>query len=110
MAFTICDDHARQEQVLDQLTHYNDDPSDIRATLSDDEITASSRLVRFVTLTAYEKAGGGVQRDLFATDDDGIFILDRVLLDRLVSGRLDKAAKKVSKAGALTSGTRRRRH
>jgi hypothetical protein len=85
MAFAVSDDHARQEQVLEQISHYNSDPGDIRCALTDDEIAASNRLVRFVTLKAYEKAGGMVRRDLFADDEDGIFILDRVLLDQLVT-------------------------
>lgn len=99
MAFAISDDHARQEQILEQISHYNSDPGDIRCALTDDEIAASNRLVRFVTLKAYEKAGGIVRRDLFADDEDGIFILDRALLDQLVTKKLEKSAKAIVKEG-----------
>src|SRR5262249_10870822 len=69
------------------------------ATLSADEETANSRFVRFVTLKTYEKAGGAVRRDLFATDADGIFILDPVLLHRLVTEKLAKATRKIAREG-----------
>jgi ParB family chromosome partitioning protein len=99
MAFAVSDDHAAQEQVFDQLSEYNDDSDDIRATLTESEISANDRRVQFVTLKAYEKAGGGVRRDLFAEGDDGVFILDPVLLDQLVTKKLDKTAKQVAKEG-----------
>jgi ParB family chromosome partitioning protein len=99
MAFAVSDDHAAQEQVFDQLSEYNDDPDDIRATLTESEISANDRRVQFVTLKAYEKAGGGVRRDLFAEGGDGVFILDPVLLDQLVTKKLQKTAKQVAKEG-----------
>ena len=99
MAFAVSDDHAAQEQVFDQLSGYNGDPDDIRATLTESEISANDRRVQFVTLKAYEKAGGGVRRDLFADGDDGVFILDPVLLDQLVTKKLEKTAKQVAKEG-----------
>ena len=85
MAFAISDDHAAQEHVLENLSEYNDDPSDIRAALTEDEISATDKRVKFVTLKAYEKAGGIVRRDLFSRDDEhGVFILHPELLDQLV--------------------------
>ena len=99
MAFAVSDDHAAQEQVFDQLSGYNSDPDDIRATLTESEISANDRRVQFVTLKAYEKAGGGVRRDLFAEGDDGVFLLDPVLLDQLVTKKLEKTAKQVAKEG-----------
>ena len=38
MAFAISDDHAAQDHVLENLSQYNDEPSDIRAALTADEI------------------------------------------------------------------------
>jgi ParB family chromosome partitioning protein len=55
--------------------------------------------VKFVTLKAYEKAGGAVRRDLFAQDDDGVFIQDIVLLESLVAKKLEKTAAAVRKEG-----------
>ena len=100
MAFAISDDHAAQEHVLDNLSEYNDDPSDIRAALTAEEIAASDKRVKFVTLKAYEKAGGIVRRDLFSEDDEhGVFILHPELLDQLAAKKLERAAKTVRAEG-----------
>jgi hypothetical protein len=55
--------------------------------------------VKFVTLKAYEKAGGLVQRDLFSQGDEGVFIQDIVLLESLVAKKLEKTARQVRKEG-----------
>jgi len=47
--------------------------------------------VKFVTLKAYEKAGGSTRCDLFSESEDSVFILDAALLDRLVSEKLQHA-------------------
>lgn len=100
MAFAVTDDHAAQERVWDELSDWQlDDPDNIRAALTDDEITARDRRVKFVTLKAYEKAGGTARRDLFAQDEDGIFIQDVVLLESLVAKKLEKTAASVRKEG-----------
>ena len=99
MAFTISDDHTAQERVLEQLDQSEGEPEDIRAALTENEISARDRRVKFVTLKAYEKAGGGVRRDLFAEGDDGVFILDPAILDDLVTKKLERAAKEVAKEG-----------
>jgi ParB family chromosome partitioning protein len=100
MAFAVTDDHAAQERVWDELQDWQlDDPGNIRDALTADEITAKSRHVKFVTLKAYEKAGGAVRRDLFARDEDGVFIQDIVLLESLVAKKLEKAAAAVRKEG-----------
>ena len=75
------------------------DGTDIRAWLTEDDIEGTDKRVRYVTLKAYEKAGGTVRRDLFSQDDDGVFILDVPLLDKLVSEKLDRAAKAAQKEG-----------
>ncbi len=100
MAFAVSDDHAAQEHVLENLSEYNDDPSDIRGALTEDEISATDKRVKFVTLKAYEKAGGIVRRDLFSRDDeDGVFILNPELLDDLAAKKLEKSAKAVRAEG-----------
>jgi ParB family chromosome partitioning protein len=100
MAFTVSDDHAAQERVWSKLPRWQKgDPSIIRDCLSEHEITASDRRVRFVTLKAYEKAGGAIRRDLFCEGHDGVFILDETLLESLVAKKLGRAAKAVRKEG-----------
>lgn len=100
MAFAVTDDHAAQERVRDELSDWQlDDPGTIRDALTEGEVTASDRRVKFVTLKAYEKAGGTVRRDLFAHDDDGVFIEDVVLLEGLVAKKLEKTAAKVRREG-----------
>lgn len=85
MAFTVSDDHALQDRVFENLSQWNDDPNSILDALTEHEIAATDRRVRFVSLAAYEQAGGGVRRDLFCEDDSGIFVLDVNVLDRLAA-------------------------
>ena len=69
MAFTVTDDHEAQERVWRELPKWQkSDPSTIRDMLTEHEITASDRRVKFVGPKAYEKAGGTVRRDLFSED------------------------------------------
>jgi ParB family chromosome partitioning protein len=100
MAFAVSDDPAAQERVWNDLGPWQlEDPDNIRDALTADEITAKDRRVKFVTLKAYEKAGGAVRRDLFAQDEDGVFIQDIVLLESLVAQKLEKTAAAIRKEG-----------
>jgi len=99
MAFAISDDHKAQEKVLKALRNIGDSPRSIRRALTDGEIPASHKVVKFVTLKAYEKAGGQVRRDLFAEDDEGVFILDQELLQNLALAKLEKTAASLRKEG-----------
>jgi ParB family chromosome partitioning protein len=99
MAFAITDDHKAQEKLLKVLRNMDDDPRSIRRALTDGEIPASHKVVKFVTLKAYEKAGGQIRRDLFAQDDEGVFILDQELLQTLALAKLEKAAEALRKEG-----------
>jgi ParB family chromosome partitioning protein len=100
MAFAVTDDHAAQERVWNELGEWQlEEPDNIRDTLTEGEVTAKNRHVKFITLKAYEKAGGAVRRDLFAQDEDGVFIQDVVLLESLVAKKLEKAAAAVRKEG-----------
>ena len=100
MAFAVTDDHGLQERVWNELPErHRRDPETIRDMLTADEITASDRRVKFVTLKAYEKAGGTTRRDLFSDDEDGVFIEDVVLLESLVAKKLEKTANRVRKDG-----------
>jgi ParB family transcriptional regulator, chromosome partitioning protein len=99
MAFAISDDHVAQGKVFKALRNIGSDPRSIRQALTDGEIPASHRVVKFVGLKAYEKAGGQVRRDLFAQDDEGVFILDQELLQSLAVAKLEKAAATLRKDG-----------
>lgn len=98
-AFAVSDDHAAQDRVLEDLPDWNDEPETIRSALTEGEITATDKRVRFITLEAYEAAGGAVRRDLFADDDDGIFVLDVQLLNRLAMDKLRLEAEAILAEG-----------
>jgi ParB family chromosome partitioning protein len=55
--------------------------------------------VRFVSVTAYEAAGGYVRRDLFSDDENAGYIADAELLQKLVAQKLDAAAEEVRAEG-----------
>jgi len=99
MAFTVSDDHAAQEHVLENLRPHDRSPGTIREALTENDISASDRRVKFVTLKAYEKAGGATRRDLFSEGEDSVYILDAALLDRLVREKLERVAKPLAKEG-----------
>jgi len=96
MAFAITEDHARQEQVFDNLS-WNKDPSVIRRDLTRTHITATDRRAIFVGPEAYTEADGVILRDLF-TEDRGGFYEDPALLDRLALAKLEGIATAIQKA------------
>jgi len=98
-AFTVSDDHAAQDNVLENLSEYNDEADTIRDSLTENDIRASDKRARFVGIAAYEEAGGAVRRDLFAEDDEGVFLLDSALLDRLALEKLKAEGEKVKAEG-----------
>jgi len=98
MAYAVTDDHEAQERVFQQVGT-DGTPSYIRRLLTQNEVSATDRRVRYVGLKAYEKHGGAVKRDLFSDDENSVFIADIALLDRLVTEKLDRAAKAVQKEG-----------
>jgi ParB family transcriptional regulator, chromosome partitioning protein len=98
-AFAVSDDHAAQERVFADLSDWNDDADSIRSALTEGEITATDRRARFVSLAAYESAGGPVRRDLFSDGHDGVFLLDVGLLNRLVMDKLHLEAETIKAEG-----------
>ncbi|MBN8816295.1 MAG: ParB/RepB/Spo0J family partition protein [Sphingomonas sp.] len=99
MAFSVSEDHARQEQVWDLLqSSHNKQPWFIRSRLTEDKVRASDKRVRFVTLDAYIAAGGYVLRDLFEADDGG-WLQDVALLDRLVDEKLQTEGARIGEEG-----------
>lgn len=101
MAFSVTGDHLRQEAVWDQLKSgapYMREAYHIRRHLTDAAVAASDRRARFVGVGTYEVAGGSVLRDLFSTDNGG-WLQDVGLLDRLVGEKLSAIATSVKTEG-----------
>ncbi|UVO49964.1 ParB/Srx family N-terminal domain-containing protein [Sphingomonas sp. SUN019] len=97
MAFAIAEDHARQEQVFENL-HYNREPWIIRRDMTAGNVPASDRRAAFVGIDAYVEAGGTIIRDLFS-DDSGGFFEDAGLLDMLAVEKLREIAGEVKGEG-----------
>lgn len=98
-AFAVSDDHSAQERVLASLSSWRNGPEHIREALTQDVIAATDRRVRFVTLAAYEQAGGALRRDLFSEGEEGLFLEDAALLERLMMQRLEAEAETVRAEG-----------
>lgn len=99
MAFTVTNDHARQEQVWETLQHsYSQEPYQIRRMLTERTVRASDKRALFVGLNAYEQAGGLVMRDLFQQDDGG-WLENVGLLDGLVAEKLKAEAEQIAAEG-----------
>ncbi|WP_247392152.1 ParB/RepB/Spo0J family partition protein [Ralstonia pseudosolanacearum] len=100
MALAITDDHAAQESAFYDAPTWQRHPSNLRERLTEREIDAYRHpLARFVGLDAYESAGGGVRRDLFAEGDAGVYLLDAALLERLAQDKLAGIAAEVKAEG-----------
>jgi ParB family chromosome partitioning protein len=99
MAFTISSDHARQTQVWEAVKNsWSKEPYQIRRMLTETAVRASDKRVRFLEIAAYEAAGGYVLRDLFQQDDGG-WLQDPVLLERLVGDKLKAEAETIAAEG-----------
>ncbi len=99
MAFSISDDHARQEQVWEIVSQsHNREPYVIRRMLTEKTVRASDARARFVGLEAYIAAGGHIMRDLFEADDGG-WLQGPAILDRLVMEKLHAAAEDIRAEG-----------
>ena len=99
IAFTVNPDHGRQVQVWDAVKNsWNKEPYAIRRMLTESSVRASDRRAVFVGIDAYEAAGGVVLRDLFQGDDGG-WLEDPALLDRLVAEKLQAEAEALTSEG-----------
>ncbi|CAN7742133.1 ParB/RepB/Spo0J family partition protein [Mesorhizobium sp. LjNodule214] len=99
MAFSISDDHARQEQVWERISSsHTQEPYYIRRLLTETTVRADDRRAVYVGAQAYEAAGGVILRDLFEQDSGGWF-QDAALLEQLVFDRLKVDAEAIRAEG-----------
>lgn len=99
-AFTVTDDHARQEQVWNTVFVRESTGQGIRrALLLSEHVPVSDKLARFVELEAYEQAGGVVTRDLFSDDEGGTWLADPDLLRQLAAEKIQAEASSLSAEG-----------
>ncbi len=92
MAFSITNDHVRQEQIWDAISRsHNQDAYYIRRMLTETAVRASDRRAVYVGISAYEATGGAVMRDLF-DEDNGGWLQDPALLEQLVLEKLSAEA------------------
>ncbi len=98
MAFTVSSDHERQEQVFEAIQRsYSKEAYQIRRMLTEGAVRASDKRAQYVG-EDYVAAGGPVMRDLFQNDDGG-WLQDARLLDRLVAEKLERDAQSVRAEG-----------
>jgi ParB family chromosome partitioning protein len=99
MAFTVSEDHERQTQVWDAIKDaWSKEPYQIRRMLTETTVRASDKRAVFLGIEAYEATGGVIMRDLFQSDDGG-WLQDVTLLDRLVAEKLKAEAETVAAEG-----------
>ncbi|AZG78388.1 ParB/RepB/Spo0J family partition protein [Methylocystis rosea] len=98
MGFTVSSDHERQEQVWEAIQRsYKKEAYQIRRLLTEGAVRASDKRAQYVG-EDYITAGGAVMRDLFQNDDGG-WLQDTRLLDRLVAEKLERDAQAIRAEG-----------
>ena len=98
MAFTVSPDHERQEQVWEAIQRsHNKESYQIRRLLTEGAVRASDKRAQYAG-EDYVAAGGVIMRDLFQSDDGG-WLQDVGLLDRLVAEKLGRDAQAIRAEG-----------
>ena len=98
MAFAVTTDQARQSAVWETVSQQGCRPGawQIKRLLTENRVLATSPIARFVGLEAYEAAGGQIDRDLFAAEDErGIWFDDPDLLNKLAMDSLQAATREL---------------
>ena len=98
MAFAVTTDRARQSVVWETVSQQGYRPGawQIKRLLTEDRVPATSAIVRFVGIEAYEATGGQIDRDLFAEEDErGIWFDDPDLLNKLAMDSLQAVAREL---------------
>ena len=103
-AFTVSEDHALQESVLERVRTqpYGMSEWTVRQLLTEEKVSAGTALAIFVGLDAYREAGGEVLEDLFSAEDrHSAYIEDAGLLNRLALEKLQEVADEYKEAGGF---------
>jgi ParB family chromosome partitioning protein len=96
-AYTVTDDHRRQLKVYKSLQGWQkDDPTAIRAALTEKMVESSDKLARFVGLDVYRDAGGPTREDLFGEE---VFLEKPALLHKLAEAKLTGIRKELETEG-----------
>jgi ParB family chromosome partitioning protein len=99
MAFTVCADHERQEQVYERLQHsYEKAPCAIRRQLTEGAVRACDKRAQFITVDAYVEAGGPIMRDLFQGDEGG-WLQDVALVELMVTEKVERGSARIAAEG-----------
>ena len=99
MAFIVSGDHERQEQALERLrTSYDKQPYTIRRMLTEGAVRAADKRAQFIGVEAYVEAGGTILRDLFQGDDGG-WLQDVTLVDRMLADKLKAESETIAAEG-----------
>jgi ParB family chromosome partitioning protein len=96
-AFTITDDTDRQLQVWKAMDGWQRTRVySVRKALSEQMVEAHDKRVKFITLAAYETAGGTLRQDLFGED---VWLEDAALLQKLVAQKLEAEKERLLRQG-----------
>jgi ParB family chromosome partitioning protein len=100
-ALALTDDHEIQERLWFGATNsWQRNPSNLRAAITREEVDArNSALASFVTVPAYEAAGGYVRHDLFSAETDAVYLGDSELLQRMAAEKMVGIAQQLSAEG-----------
>jgi len=101
-ALASVSDHARQEAAWKAASAvYGHKPSAVRQFLAQTEMRGDSAVARYVTVAAYEKAGGAVRRDLFAQRGEDAYLDDPQKVGEMAVEKMQrsKLAKEVNAEG-----------
>ncbi len=86
-AFSISKDHPKQIEIYELLKNdqFRFNSNNIRTYLTDEATSDNNKLVKYVTLKAYKKAGGIVITDLFG---DNSYLADQELFDSMLNEKI----------------------
>jgi len=92
-AYAATADLERQVLVFEQLSrgYGSAHPDSIRRMMTQASVCASDRRARFVGEAAYVAAGGRIEQDLFAAEEESRW-LDIAILERLATEKMEAAA------------------
>ncbi|MGG4603710.1 ParB/RepB/Spo0J family partition protein [Paenalcaligenes sp. Me131] len=96
MAFTIDDNHERQEAVWKSLSSWQHHPHHIRSLLTKETFETDHRFVKLIGLDAYKNAGGTIRQDLFAGENsDGLYLENTALVRTLTLDHLTEISERI---------------